>query len=114
MTIADELVTYQSLRQRHLDRIEPQLAQLQSHIAQQLQDLQTQEQPLIEAQLAALAVLRPSIEADARCLLTAPTFRERIPVRRPLPIARRRLGTQSRLGHLAHSDSPFSSTDSQS
>jgi hypothetical protein len=85
MTLADELVAYQSLRQRHLDRIEPQLAQLQSQIAQQLQDLQTQEQPLIEAQLAALAVLRPSIEADARCLLSAPAFKARIPVGRVDP-----------------------------
>ena len=78
MTLAAELVAYQALRQRHLDHIEPQLAHLQSQIAHQLQDLQTQEHPLIEAQQAALALLRPSIEADARCLLTSSTFRERI------------------------------------
>lgn len=74
MTIALDLAAYQTLRQQHLDYIEPQLTELHSQIAGQLEALEANEQPLLLAQLATLDRFRAQIERDARCVLATEEF----------------------------------------
>lgn len=74
--IETQLVTYENLRQQQFDQMDGALQSLHDQIASQLQHLRQQEQALLETQTLTLALLRPAIQADARCLLSTPPFRQ--------------------------------------
>jgi hypothetical protein len=72
--IEPQLATYEILRQQQFEQIDGALQSLHDQIASQLEHLRQQEQTLLDTQISTLALLRPTIGADARCLLPTPQF----------------------------------------
>lgn len=69
MTPLSLLAPYQALVQQHQDQFSLPLNQLHATVETTLHQLRQQEQPLVAAQIQALASLRAQLSTNARCLL---------------------------------------------
>lgn len=67
-----QLAVYQKVRRERRTQIDQGLQQLHQEIEQQIERLRQQEETSVEAEKEALSQIRPSIETDARCLISTP------------------------------------------